>query len=348
MDPITMARFFAMPGAFRALTALASIPDGPLREASVVQLEAIALTYAGAPVSMHGPDPLLMAAQGAREAAPALPAPKMARPAASDEERIMALRLQGRSPREIVEETDLPLMQVQAVIRAARASGPIPPVNKPKDKKGAKAAPPAKRFVTRMEQIDGRAMRGMELAAKRRRKTVPEYMRARAEFIRLRSNKKPMDEIADAIGIDEPTCWNWLSQAIAAGYDLVRDVEYEDAEIEDKAPPAAPEEPQQFLKGANGATVLMAGQKVFPGFNDVGAKVRGAIMRGATARGMTTNAYEAMRENVVRLRLEGMSPTIIAERTGETEVAVKDLITGARQRGVIFPKIAPHVRTKAG
>lgn len=126
IDPVTMARFLVMPGADRLLDAFSRIPPGPLREATIAQVRAMADTYSGAPAEMRMPDPLLTAARAPQ--APALEGPRRRGTPKNDEEKIIDLRMQGKFVPEIMQAVpNVPRQQIENIIRSATRRGvPFP------------------------------------------------------------------------------------------------------------------------------------------------------------------------------------------------------------------------------
>lgn len=331
LDPIQMARFFALPGAFRLMSAFSRIPPGALRDSVIAHAEVMAVEYdgaraGGAPI----PDPLAVMAALAPPVAPApeqaaLPAPN--RRGASVEEQVVRMRMQKKTSIEIAESmAGLSRQKVDVILNMARKAGTKFPAL-PKTKLEGK------RFVSDMKELSQTGYGAMRDAAARRGKTVEQWMAARALFVELRRQDRPIHIIAQRTGIDEKTLMGWLYAARSAGIDLPlytaeTDAEFEPVEPETKAP--APR-----LK-------LTKGARVFPLLADLNTGVINNMTAAAAKRGMTLTAYAELRENIVRLRQDGMSRGDIAIRTGVDEIFVGNTLTQAKAYGADLPSRQSH------
>lgn len=218
---LTMARFLVLPGAERLLDAFSRIPPGPLREASIAQVEAIANAYSGAPPAHRMGDPLhlIAAPDSARGPAVGAPASSLAQGKAgargpklsTPEGRALDLRFRGHNTTEIARKLGLPLRQVQLILAKARSEGTqFPPI--PKDGR------PRPRFAMSLDDLEPRGLSMVEKAAKMRRITPEQYMERRRRAVDMAKAGIPRSEILKHTAEDEKTIAQWLTLARAAGH----------------------------------------------------------------------------------------------------------------------------------
>lgn len=309
---ITMARFLVMPGAADLLSAFSRIPEGPLRAATIAQVQAMAAAYAGSPATAQ--DPLARLADQAAPAAP--PPPPKALPAPADtptrrgqpktqEEYVIDLRMKGRDAKAIAEETGAPRQQVSAILAAAAAGGMKFPPRKA-DPAAGKTFPLHKTELTRHGQA------AMERAANLMGKTLEAYLAGRRTLVRMRKAGAPMERIAAESGFPEKTLWTWLYTARGAGLDLPLRSEEHDAEFE----------------------------PVYPLSIEQMAPRHATVLRQSAARaGLTVEAYQERQRDIVRRRLAGGYPAQIADDLKIPRHEVGRVVSAAQAAGYVFPTL---------
>lgn len=309
----TMARFLVMPGAAELLDAFSRIPEGPLRAATIAQVQAMAEAYAGSPATAQ--DPLTRLAGAAPpparptpvEPPKALPAPAETRTRRGQpktlEEQVIDLRMKGKGAKDIAEETGAPRQEVSAILNAATRGGMAFP-------KRAAASTESKTFPLHKTELSSQGQAAMERAALQLGKSLEQYLAARRALVRMRKTGAPMGRIAAETGFPEKTLWAWLYTARGAGLDLPLRTEEHDAEFEPVYPlPIEQMEPRHQT-----------------------------VLRQAAARaGLTVEAYQERQRDIVRRRLAGGYPTQIAEALNLPRHEVGHVISAAQAAGYVFP-----------
>lgn len=340
IDPVTLARFLVLPGAERLVAAFSQVPPGPLRDSIISHAEVMASTYSGAPAESQMPDPLLMASQRQGTAlAAAIAGPGRSRLNPDDPAvRIVELRKQGWSPQRIAPVVKMGVDEVQAHLKAARAAGLKFPV--------IHRDPDAKRptFLTERAGLDGRAVGVMSRAAVQMGLDLEGYLQRRRELLALRARNTPIEELVLALKpVPEKTIWTWIEKARAAGHNIAASLDFEDAVIEPLGAQVAQgaREIAQAVKAAPPAKVteLKDGERVFLLPEQFAPHILLKIADAAAKRGMTAQALQDMRESIVRHRLAGLGGQEIELRTGMDRHFVRNTLTTAVTRGVVFPPL---------
>lgn len=218
LDPLDIARFMVMPGAARALKALAGIPEGALRDASIAQLEAMRDTYAAAPPRHQMPDPLNVIGAGSaapRKAAPkalAGPGPKTGDPKL----KAVQMRLDGKFPHEIAKALKLKLGMVYTAIGEARKAGvQFPDIGRAKAGQTHKNG----RYIMSMDDVqDGATMGSITRAAKARSIEPEEYVARRKLALDMALGGRHIRAIMEATKEDRMTLGQWFHVAREAGH----------------------------------------------------------------------------------------------------------------------------------
>lgn len=304
IDMIELARFASLPGADRIVRSYSRVPEGKLRDSIIAHVEAMAETYddaraQGAPI----PDPLIVAAQAF--AAPALPAPGQRKPRILDdspEARVIALRKEGKLAKFIARELKMSRLAVDDILAAARKGGL-------KFKRIARS--PEERattgFVMTMDEVSSTTRGRLETAALKFGKSLEGYVEARAAFVAMRREEKPMDEIAEAVGIPEKTLWQWLYSARRAGIDLVTNVTYEDAIVEPVAPPERSPPAPKASHHARGYWFNVS---------ELSAQQMTSARRAAEALGVDLVGYGDLRRKALALFRLGRTPAAVSAVLG--------------------------------
>ena len=347
LDLIEMARFLVLPGAEALLRAFARIPPGDLRNSVITHAEVIASTYSAAPPEQQMPDPLFTASQ----ASPVLPLPQAPRKALAHarkpinpEEAVVAARTAGLNKDHTPAETGINRQAVDAALRgAAKAGVKFPPVQV--------VPTPTKSFVTRVEDVSMQGRANMELAAAKYGHSLESWMQARATLVEMRLANKPIEEIAAAIKppIPEKMLWQWIYVARQAGIPLATAIDYDDAEIVAETPPAASQKAHQGPKP--GSLVPGPGVTIFTPIAQMEAgELAGAaagVRKAAAARGMTPEAFFELREVVIRHRYAGKGPTEIYSLVGQDMDFIKNCLSNAQEKGVVFPPVTSTFNSAA-
>jgi hypothetical protein len=327
LDPVTMARFLVMPGVADLLDAFSRIPPGPLRDSVISHARVIADQYSGAPAEYAMRDPLLTAAQTAPVDTPLIEAPRQAAlPKAFEgpEAEVIRRRKLGQHPQQITAEMgNIQRSVVSKIIyNATKAGVKFPSI------RVAKGRPmERKEFVTDPNQLTGQGLAMVERAAASRGLNVTEYFRRKALTVELAKAGEHYPAIMQKTGMDRKTVSLWLSNARASG----QDIPYVPSSHHDLREP----EPQAEDPASNVVQV----SRFFGPISAVSTRHLPMIQKAAERRQMTTEAYLDLQESVVRQRMAGVGGGEIAERTGQTEIFVKDTLAAAKQRGAVFPKL---------
>lgn len=335
IDPVTLARFMVMPGAAALVEAYSRIPPGPLRESIISHAQVMALTYDGAPVANRMPDPLLLAAGASpQHPPPALDGPKSRAPKlASPAARAVELRLSGIRAARIAQRLNMPKMEVEAALADARAAGLKFPRDPPSGRAGHVTSTG---YLTRMEDLGGRERAVMDKAARSYGIKLERYLELRALLVELRKKNTPIEELAVALKpLRVEVIWRLITQARNAGIDIPARLDFDDAEftpIVEPTPEPGPAAPRRF----------------YPPFAELSGGSRAAITNGARSRGIEPEAYHELRELILTLRMQGMSPSAIERQTGEGR-AVTDIIQQAgRVLGLVFPPVDKATKPPPG
>lgn len=207
-DFAEVARFFQEEGADRVVRAFTSLPPGPMREAMIGHMEAMAVAM-GAQLQ-HVPAVQVRVVQPALAPPAASPpgrrllAPKGVEGAlvsTSSDGRVVERCLQGQKPHEAADAEGVTLAEAERTLMRARRQGvqfPFDTKTKPELAKGRKE--------------DGRGMASMISAAKARGQTLDEYGRSVLRLIRLRDAGTSWAEIAAEVGMNEKQCQNYYQR----------------------------------------------------------------------------------------------------------------------------------------
>lgn len=327
---IVAARFFSHPQHERAMRTLIHLPQVLVehwlvqgeslagladqsipfpRDPLVVALEAEAAPHAG-----QEPEPEPPQIEGPRSRSAPLQA-------ASLEERVVDLRMQGKHAHDIARLLDVDTAEVAQIVQDAREKGGIQfPKKEPKpDVAGVNV------FHTDLKFMPMGSRSKLTKVAVDLGMSLEELVKARAKFVKMRKAKKGMDEIAQATRIPEKMLWTWLYKARAAGIKLPLDVGYTDAQVRPVLP----------IRRANAPIRL----KTYAQF--VAEKSGAAIYKmetAAKARGVTMAEYEYLREVVLDMAIDQkMAPVAIAEAVGEPPHFVSSILHYAHKSGVHIP-----------
>lgn len=317
IDPVTMARFLIMPGASDLLDAFSRIPEGPLRAATVLQVQAMAEAYSGgssaAPAATEAA--LLVALNqprgGAAAVAPlaiaAEPAGVRGGAAKTLEEKVIDLRMAGRSAKAIAKQLGAPRQDVTRIITEARAGGLKFPDAE------ADPKPALKTFPLFHSELTGQGQAAMEKASMKLGKSLDAYLAARRTFVEMRKAGAPMDRIAQATKFPEDQLWRWLHTAREAGLDLPLRSEEHDADFEPAVYPVPYDQQDWFQQKI---TRFMAKQA-----------------------GVTVEEFQAREAEIVRRFKAGAYPVQIEEDMGLTGHVVTTLRNRALKAGVKLPPL---------
>jgi DNA-directed RNA polymerase specialized sigma24 family protein len=330
---MAMARFLVLPGASRLLQAFGAIPPGILRDSVIAHAEAIATTYLGAPIGQQMPDPIRAMAPAASAALPPAQEPNTD----SLESEIIKLRLAGKLPKDIAKKLKIDVQKVyQAAYEARKAGIELP--NTRKLLKGKKTKTP---WHVRLEDVSGQGRVQIGYAATKRGITPEAYLERRQIALRLALENAPWEEILKATGEQDPKVVSaWLSNARTAGYPVpyitaADNPERRNAGTAWTRPEAAPapEPPPQQPEIANGPH-----KPVFLPLSELSPRAYAAILAASKRRNLTIHAYTELRESIIAHRMRGLTPTEIANVTGEPLHFVKDALASAKDvYGAVFP-----------
>lgn len=326
VDMKTLAHFSLLEGAGRVISAFSAIPEGALREASIVQLEAIAAQYRGSVLDSPTAPPV---AQGvARVGGPVDPTQKRVDrlpPTESREAKIVKLRMDGVPPSRIAQEVGAHVSTVFKVLKEARKAGvPLP-------KKAKAEAPQAKNWHVDFNRIDNpNAAKIVVRAAAGRSLTPQAYLDRRQLALELAQRGHGYAYICRVTGeTDFKTVSAWLSIARAAGFNVpyVTKVTALDSQVQPVAPAPQAAAPTPIFP------------RIYPPLTELSKSTYAAMMRAADASGISVEAYDSLREQIVQLRIAGRTQAEISKITGEGAVAVKDILKRAKQLGAVYPKL---------
>lgn len=344
IDMITLARFSVLPGAARLLAAYSEIPPGRLREAFILQAEALAEQYRDERPLRRMDDPLAMAAALLSEPPvnghAALPAPGQRRPVNTNDPGVRAvdLRMQGWAPPRIAAELAMGVAEVQAALKDARAAGlRFPAVEANPDRK-------IKAFHVERGSADGRAIASMEGAALRLGLDLDSYFARRKMLVELRRKNTPIEELAAALHpVPEKTIWAWIAQARRSGFDIPARLDFDEAEFEDAVTTGAARlaaATARKPKRRPTPSVAPVLGKVFTPPDSMKAGARAMALKAAARCGLTLRDYCDTRESVVIHRADGKDVGEIARITGFGPGQVQSVISQAIQRGMVFPALS--------
>ena len=328
LDMMMLARFAVLPGAADLIKSFSEIPPGPMRDAVIHLARTTAATYTGAAVGQRMPDPIATIT-----AKPLSIATRTGRPAPGGDPQTEAvkMRMAGMSVPDIAQATGLTRTHVYDAFSKARKAGLDVPGKKDRELKGAAN----KVWHTSLDTLTGQGRAIIAQAAAVRGITPQAYIDRRQLVLKLAMEGAGYEQLLKESGeTDQKVVSAWLSAARGAGYNVPYTTFLSDAE---RAPtPTAQPEPEPVQEAVAAPT-----GRVFPEAASLGAAAM--IVKAAERRNITVAAYQEMREAIVRLRLEGKSPTMIAAMVGQTLQFVKDTIDAAAQRGITIPRLEIQV-----
>ena len=326
LDMATLARFAILPGAGTLMRAFSEIPPGPLRDSVIQHAQVIAATYTGAPAQHRMPDPI--GAITPRQPARLAIATRTGRepPGGDRDTEAVKMRMAGATVPEIVQALGITKQRAYQAFYNARKAGITLPGKKDRPLPGSSIV---KSWHTDASAVYGQGLAAIERAAAERGISPQAYLDRRSLALKLAMEGRSYETILAATGeTNQKVVSSWLSNARAAGFSVPYVVYFETV----AAPPepvSPPPEPQ--------ASPGLAKPWVFPDVDDIPPPALSAIVAAAKSRNMTVHAYQEMRNVIVFHRLDGKTTREIMALTGESDQSVRDTISSARARGVIFP-----------
>jgi hypothetical protein len=209
IHPLELARYMELPGAGRALKALAKIPEGKLREASILQLEAIAENYEPAPQLTRPPASAMRVIEHAAK-------PPKEPKTDSPEAAAIKMRIAGKMPAEIAQALNRRVSWVYSVLGDARKAGvPIPKLGEGKPRLSQSGT----RWTTDVSQLNPQGLRLVQKAADERGITAEAYIERRQIALRLAMAGAGWKQILRETGEKNAKKVSaWMSNARAAGF----------------------------------------------------------------------------------------------------------------------------------
>lgn len=312
IDPQDLARFMLKSTASRFVTALASIPDGPLDESVALMAEQIAAQYAAVglpdPLQRIAPDPVA-ALSGPRRGSPRTDDPAVA---------AVQLMLEGVPQHEAAERTGLNIKAVYAAKKAAALSGVrFPNLKESKKPKGVV------NFPMDLEDQSDQTIAALARAAETRGIPLTDYMARRRLAIRMAQEGRHIRAIMEATKEGKVTLANWFTVARSAGFDIPYMIDAAPAVFEDMAPelPEPAPEPEAATAEIINLKAKRTDRSAFPLHEtELDTPIRRkAIETGASLMNLTVQQFLAKRRQAIELYREGKPPSVVARTIGITQ-----------------------------